>query len=41
MTSTFNLPKTLQLLCIDGSKFDNRNNPATAIYLQLIKKKHV
>ncbi|MGA9383097.1 MAG: hypothetical protein WBV73_30410, partial [Phormidium sp.] len=29
-----------QLLCIDGSKFDNRDNPATDIYLQLVKKHH-
>ncbi|WP_052349641.1 HEAT repeat domain-containing protein [Planktothrix prolifica] len=35
-----NLHQTLQLLCIDGSKFDNRDNPATDIYLQLVKKHH-
>ncbi|WP_425311506.1 hypothetical protein [Planktothrix prolifica] len=33
-----NLYQTLQLLCIDGSKFDNRDNPAADIYLQLVKK---
>ena len=35
-----NLHQTLQLLCIDGSKFDNRDNPAADIYLQLVKKHH-
>jgi len=35
-----NLHQTLQLLCIDGSKFDNRDNPAIDIYLQLVKKHH-
>jgi HEAT repeat protein len=35
-----NLHQTLQLLCIDSSKFDNRDNPAADIYLQLIKKHH-
>ena len=35
-----NLHQTLQLFCIDGSKFDNRDNPATDIYLQLVKKHH-
>jgi len=35
-----NLHQTLQLLCIDSSKFDNRDNPAIDIYLQLIKKHH-
>ncbi|MCT7952919.1 NACHT domain-containing protein [Ancylothrix sp. C2] len=33
-----NLHQTFQLLCIDGSKFDNRDNPAVDIYLQLVKK---
>jgi hypothetical protein len=33
-----NLHQTVQLLCIDGSKFDNRDNPAADIYLQLVKK---
>jgi HEAT repeat protein/energy-coupling factor transporter ATP-binding protein EcfA2 len=32
--------QALQLLCIDGSKFDNPDNPATDIYLQLVKKHH-
>jgi energy-coupling factor transporter ATP-binding protein EcfA2 len=35
-----NLHQILQLLCIDSSKFDNRDNPATDIYLQLVKKHH-
>jgi len=35
-----NLHQTLQLLCIDGSKFDNPDNPAADIYLQLVKKHH-
>jgi hypothetical protein len=35
-----NLHQTLQLFCIDGSKFDNRDNPAIDIYLQLVKKYH-
>ncbi|MEG4534066.1 NACHT C-terminal alpha/beta 1 domain-containing protein [Microcoleus sp. D2_18a_D3] len=35
-----NLHQTLQLFCIDGSKFDNPDNPAADIYLQLIKKHH-
>ncbi|WP_445260728.1 NACHT C-terminal alpha/beta 1 domain-containing protein [Planktothrix sp. PCC 11201] len=30
--------KTLQLLCIDSSKFDNRDNHVADIYLQLVKK---
>ncbi|MFB2919017.1 hypothetical protein [Aerosakkonema funiforme] len=25
---------------MDGSKFDNRDNPAADIYLQLVKKHH-
>ncbi|WP_376786489.1 NACHT C-terminal alpha/beta 1 domain-containing protein [Planktothrix agardhii] len=35
-----NLHQILQLLCIDGSKFDNPDNPSADIYLQLIKKHH-
>ncbi|HLO49251.1 MAG TPA: hypothetical protein VK211_12615 [Kamptonema sp.] len=40
-----NLPKptstpSLQILCIDSSKFDNRDRPAADIYLQLVKKHH-
>jgi HEAT repeat protein len=35
-----NLHQTLQLLCIDSSKFDNPDRPAADIYLQLIKKHH-
>ncbi|MEG3941351.1 NACHT domain-containing protein [Microcoleus sp. S36b_A3] len=35
-----NLHQTLQLLCIDGSKFIDSDNPATDIYLQLVKKHH-
>ncbi|MEG4393168.1 NACHT C-terminal alpha/beta 1 domain-containing protein [Microcoleus sp. BROC3] len=38
--SETNLYQTLQLFCIDGSKFDDRDNPAADIYLQLIKKHH-
>ncbi|WP_445242964.1 NACHT C-terminal alpha/beta 1 domain-containing protein [Microcoleus sp. N3A4] len=31
---------SLQLLCIDSSKFDNPDRPAADIYLQLVKKHH-
>ncbi|MGB7709413.1 MAG: HEAT repeat domain-containing protein [Microcoleus sp.] len=35
-----NLHQTLQLLCIDRTKFDHPDRPATDIYLQLVKKHH-
>jgi len=28
---------TIQLICIDGSKFIDRDNPATKIYTQMVK----